>query len=106
MSPRRGARPGRRSNHRGKRSSPHMKRMRIMGLGLAAIFAMTALFAASASAEAPEYGRCLAHTGGKWKTSGCTTEAKATTEQKFEWYPYTGKAANGEEKPVVKKGFK
>jgi hypothetical protein len=80
--------------------------MRIMGLGLAAIFAMTALFAASASAEAPEYGRCLAHAGGKWKTSGCTTEAKATTEQKFEWYPYSGKAANGEEKPVIKKGYK
>jgi hypothetical protein len=82
-----------------------MKRMRIMGLGLVAMFAMAALFAAGASAEAPEIGRCLAHTGGKWKTSGCTTASKPG-EEKFEWYPYSGKAANGEEKPVVKKGFK
>jgi len=76
-----------------------------MGIGVVAIFAMTALFAAGASAEAPEVGRCLAHTGGKWKTSGCTTASKPG-EEKFEWYPYSGKAANGEEKAVVKKGFK
>jgi hypothetical protein len=82
-----------------------MKRMRIMGLGIVAIFAMTALFAASASAGAPEYGRCLAHATGKWKTSGCTTPSKAG-EEKFEWYPAEGAAANGESKPIVKKGFK
>jgi hypothetical protein len=73
-------------------------------LGLIAVFALVALFAASASAEAPEYGRCLAHTGGKWKTSGCTAAAKPG-EEKFEWYPYSGPAANGEEKAVVNKAF-
>jgi hypothetical protein len=80
-----------------------LQRVRIIA-GLIAALATTALFAASASAAAPEYGRCLAHTGGKWKTSGCTTAAKPG-EEKFEWYPYEGKAANGEEKPVVKKSF-
>jgi hypothetical protein len=77
-----------------------MKRMRIMGLGLAAIFAMTALFAASASAEAPEYGRCLAKTGGKFSDAGCTKASVPGTE-KFEWY-----AAFGSEKPLIKKGYK
>jgi hypothetical protein len=75
-----------------------------VALGLIAVLAAAALFAASASAEPPEYGRCLAHTGGKWKTSGCTTAAKPG-EEKFEWYPYSGPAANGEEKAVVNKAF-
>jgi hypothetical protein len=78
--------------------------MRIIA-GLIAVLASAALFAASASAEPPEYGRCLAHTGGKWKTSGCTTAAKPG-EERFEWYPAEGKADNGEEKPVAKKGSK
>jgi hypothetical protein len=76
----------------------------MVALGLIAVLASAALFAASASAEPPEYGRCLAHTGGKWKTSGCTAAAKPG-EERFEWYPYSGPAANGEEKPVVNKAF-
>jgi hypothetical protein len=74
----------------------------MVALGLIAVFASAALFAASASAEAPEYGRCLAHAGGKWKNGGCTAAAK---QGEFEWYPSEGKAANGEENPVVNRAF-
>ena len=63
-----------------------MKRFRIVGLCLAAIFALSA-FAATASAETPpEVGRCLKKAGGKWKDGGCKTPSKAG-EEKFEWYP-------------------
>jgi hypothetical protein len=77
-----------------------MKRMRIMGLCLVALFASTAVMAASASAEAPEYGRCLAKAGGKFKEGACKTASKPG-EEKFEWY-----AAFGSEKPLVKRTYK
>jgi hypothetical protein len=82
-----------------------MKRMRTAGLCLCAC-ALSAVFATSAFAlggSPPEYGRCLAHTGGFYKTAGCLTHKAG--EEKFEWYPYSGPAKNGEEKPIVKKGF-
>jgi hypothetical protein len=64
-----------------------MKRIRIVGLCLAAIFAFAAIVASGASAESPpEVGRCLKKAGGKWKNSTCTTAAKPG-EEKFEWYP-------------------
>ncbi len=81
-----------------------MKRIRTMGLCLVAAFAITAVAAATASATAPEYGRCLAHPGGKYATATCTTESGTTHAD--EWYPAFGKAANGEEKPLVKAGYK
>src|SRR6476620_8745379 len=63
-----------------------MTRFRIVGLCLAAIFALSA-FAATASAETPpEVGRCLKKAGGKWKDGGCKTPSKAG-EEKFGWYP-------------------
>jgi hypothetical protein len=63
-----------------------MKRMRIMGLALIAVFATTAIAAASASATPQgEFGRCVAKAGGKYANSGCTLE-KAGAE-KFEWLP-------------------
>jgi hypothetical protein len=77
-----------------------MRRIRIVGLCLVAAFAMTAIAAASASAEAPEYGRCLPHSGGKYATSSCTTVVAGKALD--EWYPAFGKAANGEEKPLGK----
>jgi hypothetical protein len=74
-----------------------MKRIRIVGLCLAAIFALTALMATSASAETPpEVGRCLKLAGGKWKDGGCKTKA-VPGEEKFEWYPaYIGGVPNTE----------
>jgi len=75
-----------------------MKRFRIVGLCLAAIFALSA-FAATASAETPpEVGRCLKKAGGKWKDGGCKVPSKPA-EEKFEWYPaYVGGVPNPEPK--------
>jgi hypothetical protein len=63
-----------------------MKRMRVVGLCLVAVFAISAITASAASAAAsPEFGRCKAKAGGKFKNSGCTLLAKSATEEKFEW---------------------
>jgi hypothetical protein len=66
-----------------------MKRARILGLGLTAVLAMAALGAASASAEAPEFGRCVkALKGtGPFKNAGCTV---AVTGGSYEWMPGPG----------------
>jgi hypothetical protein len=63
-----------------------MKRMRIMGLALVAVFAMSAVAASSALAEPEgEFGRCLAKAGGKYANSGCTKIEAG--KNKFEWSP-------------------
>ena len=84
-----------------------MKRMSIVGLCLIAAVAMSAIGAASASAAAPEFGRCLniSPKPGKFKTAACT--AKATeTEKNFEWFPGNGAVAkNGESRPIEKNKF-
>jgi hypothetical protein len=74
-----------------------MKRIRIVGLCLAAIIALTAIVATGASAESPpEVGRCIKKAGGKWKDGGCKTPSKPG-EEKFEWYPaYVGGVVNTE----------
>ena len=54
--------------------------------------AISAVVAASASATAPEYGRCLATAGGKYSNASCTKTAKKTTEMKYEWTPGAAKA--------------
>ena len=65
-----------------------MKRMRIMGLCLVAVFALFAI-AASSSFGAAEVGRCQPSTIGKYKNSVCTVKAtsleKGNTE-KWEWH--------------------
>jgi hypothetical protein len=76
---------------------------RIIGAALVAALALAAIGAASASAAAPEFGRCIKETGGKFENAGCTKEKAGAT--KFEWYPATGDAANGKEKPLVKNKF-
>jgi hypothetical protein len=66
-----------------------MQRFRIVGLCLVALFALSAVAATGASAfvrEAPEVGRCVKKTGGKWKDGGCKTKA-VPGEEKFEWQP-------------------
>src|SRR5882762_119878 len=63
----------------------HMGRLRVIGLCLVAVFAISAVMAGSASAAGPSFGRCLKQTGGKYENSGCTKEAKEVAKQKFEW---------------------
>jgi hypothetical protein len=66
-----------------------MKRIRILGLCLVAACAVSGVAVASAWAEAPEYGRCLAKAGGKFKTAACTAPSKPG-EERFEWYRAVG----------------
>jgi hypothetical protein len=65
-----------------------MRRIRIVGLCLVAVFTIGAVSATGASAfgEPPEVGRCIKKVGGDWKTAGCSTPAIAG-EEKYEWYP-------------------
>jgi hypothetical protein len=73
-----------------------MRRVTFMGLCLMAVLVSGAVAAAGASAQAPEYGRCLkaekignSYTG-KFSNSGCTTEvpeAERAKKGKYEWYP-------------------
>ncbi len=53
-----------------------MKRINIMGLCLVAVFAMSAVLAASASAATPEYKWCVAQKKGNYTESGCLTVAE------------------------------
>jgi hypothetical protein len=65
-----------------------MRRTSIIGVCLAAAFALSAT-AATASAferEPPEYGRCVKQVGGQFKDGGCKT-ASAPGEERFEWIP-------------------
>ena len=63
-----------------------MRRVTGCGLCLLAGFALAAGTAASASAEAPEFGRCKKQAGGKFKNGGCTV-ASVPGEERFEWFP-------------------
>jgi hypothetical protein len=62
-----------------------MKRIRIVGTGLMMALALAA-FAASASAQAPEFGRCVkvAKGAGSFKNGGCT---EAVAGGSYEWQP-------------------
>ena len=73
-----------------------MRSIRIAGLGLVAACALSVLAAASASASAPEYGRCLKQNTGvgkQFSDSKCTKEVeKGSSKDKYEWSPGAGKA--------------
>jgi hypothetical protein len=78
-----------------------MKSIRIISLCLIVAIVMGAV-AASASAEAPEFGRCLKTKEGggtKYTSSKCTVVASGAMEN-FEWYP-----AFGGSKPLARAGF-
>jgi hypothetical protein len=78
-----------------------MRRIRIAGLCLVAIFAMSAVVSATASAEAPEFGQCLKIAKGTEKklslydSSKCIkqagedtgTEAEKLKKANYEWFP-------------------
>lgn len=78
-----------------------MIRVRLVGLCLVAMFAISVGVAASASAAAPEYGRCekaekvgTSYTG-KFSNSGCTKEvpeSERAKKGKYEWHPGAVKA--------------
>ena len=70
-----------------------MKRTRIMGLALVAVFALSAFAAASAFAK-PEIIRCYAKTGGKYTESNCKTKGTSKSPGSYEI-----------SKVPVKKGF-
>ncbi len=61
-----------------------MRHVRMLGLCLAAVFAVAGLAAATASAGLPEWGRCEEKAGGKYANSNCTTKA-AKGKGLYEW---------------------
>jgi hypothetical protein len=66
-----------------------MKRVRIVGICFVAAVAIGAVAAAGASAEAPEYGRCVkgvAHEGG-FATSGCIGIDTEDNDGIYSWVP-------------------
>jgi hypothetical protein len=70
-----------------------MRHLRMVGLCLVAVFAMTAIAATSASAL-PEFGKCVvqAKHEGKYANSNCTVKAKKVNEKftgEFEWVKAT-----------------
>jgi hypothetical protein len=62
-----------------------MKRFRSLGACSVVAAMLSSVAVASASAEAPEVGRCVAHAGGKYTNSVCTKTAKGTKVGSFEW---------------------
>lgn len=64
-----------------------MRHLKILGLCLAAVFALAAVAATTASASLPEWGGCEYTPGGKYANSVCTEKAKhRKTEGAYEWY--------------------
>lgn len=62
-----------------------MRRLRFVGAVVVAAFAFSVVTVASAVAQAPEIGRCVAHPGGKYTNNVCTKLAKGKTVGGFEW---------------------
>jgi hypothetical protein len=63
-----------------------MKAVRSICIALLGGCAIAAATAASAFAEAPEFGRCVAKAGGHFLDSGCKTPS-IPGKEKFEWEP-------------------
>ncbi|HTZ65687.1 MAG TPA: hypothetical protein VMB51_16425 [Solirubrobacteraceae bacterium] len=80
-----------------------MRRLTLVGFCAAVALIGAGFAAASALAfkeEAPEIGRCLKLTGGRFKEGNCKTAAKGAKEEKYEWYPAFGPNAKGEEQVI------
>ncbi len=74
-----------------------MNRIRLAGVCLLAALATCAVTAASASAQAPEFGRCLRLMGeqagqGAYANNSCTSPSAGKTGR-FEWFPGAAKAS-------------
>jgi hypothetical protein len=64
-----------------------MRRIKVVGLCLLAVLAVSAVATASASAGLPEFGGCEATAGGKYEDSACTVRAHSRkADGKYEWY--------------------
>src|SRR6185312_17164249 len=75
-----------------------MRRIKIVGLSLIAVFALAAITAGSASATAPEFGRCLKtaeHSLSNYNSSKCVqlgsegalSEAEELKKSVYQWAP-------------------
>jgi hypothetical protein len=62
-----------------------MRRIRIVGLCLIAVFAVVAVAATSASAAEPEWGHCVAQKKGEYTEGNCKTKSAKAHKGKFEW---------------------
>jgi hypothetical protein len=63
-----------------------MGRMKAIGVCVLAALAVASVTTATASGEAPEFGRCLKQAGGKFKNGACTVAA-VPGEERYEWLP-------------------
>jgi hypothetical protein len=63
------------------------RRVRRLGMVMAAAVVVGAVVASTAWAAAPEIGRCVPLAGGKYKNNICTKAAKGKTVGNFEWEP-------------------
>src|ERR1700694_3684726 len=69
-----------------------MRRIRIAGLCLVAVFVVSVAMSATASAAAPEFGRCIKKAkaeGTGFSDAGCTKAVTGATA-KYEWAPGFG----------------
>jgi len=63
-----------------------VRHVRMLGLCLVAVFAVSAIAAATASAGVPEFGQCYEKAGtGLYSNSSCTVKAKPKGTGNFEW---------------------
>jgi hypothetical protein len=62
-----------------------MRVPRLIGITFVALTLSVAMVATASAAEAPEVGRCVARTGGKYINNVCTKAAKGTKTGSFEW---------------------
>lgn len=79
------------------------KRFGIFGLCLLAVFVTSVMAAASASAAAPEIGRCVVQPKGNFKDAGCE-KGEFPKQGKWEWLPGPGpknKFISAEEKSTL-----
>jgi hypothetical protein len=63
-----------------------VRHVRTLGVCLAAIFALSALIATTASAGLPEWGGCEYSARGKYTDNACTHKAEHKGEGNYEWF--------------------
>jgi hypothetical protein len=78
-----------------------MRRASVIGAWLAAACVGLVFVASAAALEAPEMGRCVSKSGGKYLNNVCTKAATGTKVGKYEWEPgavhkkFTGSSGTG-----------
>ena len=64
-----------------------MKRIKVVGLCLVAVFAMSAIVASGAQATGAEFGQCVAKKKGEYTTATCAVKSVKAHKGKFEFVP-------------------